>query len=70
MEYISNTLHIVIILLPSIVIVYKLMKKGFLNFLQIFTTITPTDRELTVAIEGMKMWLEIERKEEVIEEFI
>lgn len=45
-------------------VVFTLRDRGFLNFWQNFTTIPPTDRELNVAIEGMKVWLENEKKEE------
>ena len=35
-----------------------------LNFLQKFTTIIPTNKELDVAIAGMNVWFENEKKEE------
>ena len=39
-------------------------RNGFLNFLQIVTLAKPTDRELMVAIEGMKLWFKMEKEEE------
>ncbi len=45
------------------VIIMILLRCGFLNFLQFFTTAKPTDRELVVAIAGLTVWLENEKKE-------
>lgn len=39
-----------------------LLLLGLLNFVQVFTTEPPTDRELKVALEGLKVWLENEQK--------
>lgn len=47
-----------------VMVAYMLQMCGCLNFLQIFTTETPTDRELHVALEEMKVWLENEAKED------
>ena len=44
-------------------VLYILWKCGKLNFLQIFTTSEPTDKELLVAIAGLSVWLENEKKE-------
>ena len=44
-------------------VILILLQCGFLNFLQRYTTIVPTDRELLVAISGMNVWLENEKKE-------
>lgn len=37
---------------------------GLLNFVQILVTEPPTDRELNVAIEGLKAWLENEQEKQ------
>ena len=44
----------------AIIIVESGMLLGFFNFIQILTTATPTDKELEVAIAGMKAWYEHE----------
>lgn len=61
--FMSNSLYREIGILLAIVIVSILLKRGCLNFLQKFTTIIPTDKELAVAIEGMNVWIENEKKE-------
>lgn len=61
--FISNPFYRLIGILSVNVIVLILVQCGFLNFLQKFTTITPTDKELLVAISGMNVWLENEKKE-------
>lgn len=45
-------------------IVPILLECGFLNFLQRYTTMEPTDKELLVAIAGMNVWVENEKKGE------
>lgn len=47
----------------AFIITYFLAKHGGLNFFQIFVTRTPTDSELNVAIEGLKAWIQNEKKE-------
>lgn len=61
--FISNPLYRLIGMLFANIIVIILLQCGFLNFLQKYTTITPTDKELSVAIAGMNVWLENEKKE-------
>lgn len=61
-SFISNPLYCLLGYLLSPLIVFILIQCGFLNFLQNFTTIKPTDKELLVAIAGMKVWLENEKK--------
>lgn len=61
--FIHNPLYRVIGMLAVNVIVLVLLKCGFLNFLQNFTTAPPTQKELVVAIAGMNLWLENEKKE-------
>ena len=59
-SYISN-IALFIIILASITLVLKILSNhGCLNFFQILTTSPATDLELNVAIEGMKVWIEIE----------
>ena len=62
--FIRNPLYMIIGILSVNIIVLILLQCGFLNFLQKFTTIIPTDKELNVAIEGMNIWFENEKKEE------
>lgn len=62
-SFISNPLYHLIGLLFVTVIVFILLQCGLLNFLQNFTTIPPTDKELMVAIAGMNVWFENEKKE-------
>lgn len=48
----------------KIVLVFiVLLFLGGLNFIQLLVTEPPTDKELTMAIEGVKAWLENEQKE-------
>lgn len=63
-SFIPVSLYFLISFLASYVIILILLECGFLNFLQYFTTSTPTDTELLVAISGMHVWLENELKEE------
>lgn len=52
-----------ITLYGGFVVILISLRCGLLNFLQYLTTIPPTDTELMVAIAGMNVWLENERKE-------
>ena len=61
--FIENKLYRFIVGLLASFIVIIFSQLGLLNFLQKFTTLTPTDRELEVAIVGMNFWLENEKKE-------
>ncbi len=61
--FISNPLYSLIGMLSANIIVLILLQCGFLNFLQKYTTIIPTDKELSVAIAGMNVWFENEKKE-------
>lgn len=61
--FISNQLYSIIVMLSANSIVLILLQCGFLNFLQKYTTIIPTDKELSVAIAGMNVWFENEKKE-------
>ena len=46
----------------SVSIISLLLKKlGVFNFMQFFSTLPPTDRELLVGIEALKTWLENEQ---------
>lgn len=60
--FIPNQMYMYIAMLFVGVIVFILWQRGFLNFLQKYTTIPPTDEELLVAIAGMEVWLENEKK--------
>lgn len=62
-SFISDLFYMCVAIIFSFVIIMILLKNGFLNFLQIFITAPPTDRELQVAIAGMTVWLENEQKE-------
>lgn len=68
--FITNRLYMLIGMLSANVIAFILSQCGFLNFLQKFTTITPTSKELEVAIAGMNVWLENEKKEKEKSKFI
>lgn len=61
--FISNPMFKVTGMLSVYSIVLILLRCGFLNFLQNFTTVVPTDKELLVAISGMNVWLENEKME-------
>lgn len=61
--FIGNPLYRCIGMLSVNIIVFILLQCGFLNFLQKYTTIIPTDKELSVAIAGMSVWFENEKKE-------
>lgn len=39
-------------------------RKGVFNFIQKFTTMPPTQKELDVALNGLKLWLEMENQNE------
>lgn len=62
-SFISNSSYRLLVLILADLLVLILLQRGFLNFLQKFTTIKPTDKELAVAIAGMNAWLENEKKE-------
>ena len=47
-------------------IIKWLFSKGYLNFLQRFTTSEPTDKELMVAIEGMRAFIEYEQQQTTV----
>lgn len=68
--FIHNPLYMVIGMLAVNVIVLVLLQCGFLNFLQNFTTIPPTQKELAVAIAGMNVWLENEKKKKEKSKFL
>lgn len=61
--FISNPLYMMLGMLFSNIIVLIFLQCGLLNFMQILTTQKPTEQELLVAIEGMRVWLEHEKKE-------
>lgn len=62
--FISNSFYSLIGIIVSNTIVLILLQCSFLNFLQKWTTIVPTDRELSVAIAGLNAWIENEKKGE------
>lgn len=68
--FIRNKMYMIIGMLSGNIIILILLQCGFLNFLQKFTTIIPTDKELDVAIEGMKVWAENEKKEKEKSKFL
>lgn len=68
--FISNQLYMLLGMLFINIIVFILMQCGFLNFLQKFTTIIPTDKELKVAIAGMNVWFENEKKKKEKSKFV
>lgn len=52
-------------LYAMIIIILELsLPLGLFNFVQVFVTKKPTDKELNVAIEGLKAWIENEQKAE------
>lgn len=69
-SFIRNPLYRSIGVLSVNIIVLILLRCGFLNFLQKFTTIIPTDKELDVAIAGMNVWLENEKKKKEKSKFL
>lgn len=68
--FIPDSLYRLIGLLSVNLIVLILLQCGFLNFLQKFNTIPPTDKELAVAIAGMNVWFENEKKEKEKTKFL
>ncbi len=68
--FIRNPLYCFIGMLFVQIIVFILLQCGFLNFLQEFTTIIPTDKELNVAIAGMNVWFENEKKKKEKTKFL
>ena len=68
--FIHNLLYMFIGMLSVNIIVFILLQCGFLNFLQKFTTIIPTDKELEVAIAGMNVWFENEKKKKEKSKFL
>ena len=61
--FISNPMYMLMVMLAGNIIILILLRFGYLNFLQRYTTAVPTEIELRVAIEGMRVWLENEKKE-------
>lgn len=62
--FMRSPIGMLLSMLIAIGIVEIAGRNGFLNFLQIVTLAKPTDRELMVAIEGMKLWFKMEKEEE------
>ena len=60
--FISNPLYMMLGMLFADIIVLIFLRCGLLNFMQILSTQKPTEQELLVAIEGMIVWLEHEKK--------
>ena len=51
------------LLCSTVLVILELsLQLGVFNFVQLLVTQTPTDRELNVAIEGLKAWIENEQK--------
>lgn len=61
--FLTNQLYMLMVMLAGNIIILILLRFGYLNFLQRYTTAVPTEIELRVAIEGMRVWLENEKKE-------
>ena len=59
LEYNSFIIAVII----SIIVVNILVRSGLFNFVQKFTTLPTTDKELKVAIEGLKLWIEHEEND-------
>lgn len=60
-SFIPNLFLQIIFMIFGIKILFVLKNHGYLNFLQKFTTIPPTDKELLVAIAGLRMWIKNEK---------
>ena len=45
------------------IVIFVLLKSNHLNFLQRFTTASPTDAELLLAIDCMRCWEENEKSQ-------
>lgn len=60
--FIPNIYLEIIGILVSVLIVVILKNIGCLNFLQKFTTLPPTDKELFVAIAGIEEWIANEKR--------
>lgn len=61
--FISNPLHMLIMMLFIDILICILLHSGHLNFLQRYTTEVATEKELRVAIEGLTVWLQYEKGE-------
>lgn len=61
--FIHNLLFFTIYFVASYSMLYIAYKCGLLNSLQRFTTDKPTEKEIRVAIEALKVWIEHEEKE-------
>lgn len=57
-----SVLGAIILFLMAMKITKWLFSNGYLNFLQVFTTSEPTDKELMVAIEGLRSFVEYEQQ--------
>lgn len=68
--FISNQLYQLLAIILTFIVYCILKRCGLLNFLQFFTTLPPTDRELMVAIAGMTTWYENEKKEKEKKTFL
>ena len=64
LSFSGNLLFSVVCIFVFEIIINILTKLGLLNFLQRITTYPPTERELNLAIEGLKFWLENEYKKQ------
>lgn len=60
---IPNEIYMFIGMVLESAVILILLQSGHLNFMQRFTTEEPTERELIVAIEAMKVFIENENKE-------
>lgn len=63
-----NNIIYLISVLSIVMFVVKSQKYGWLNFLQVFVTSKPTDKEIELAIEGLKQFEIMEKKIEDGEE--
>ncbi len=59
--FIQNQFYMIIGMWISNILILILLQCGVLNFLQKYTTEEPTDKELSVAIEGLNVWLKNEK---------
>lgn len=66
--YLFNMVQSIVVLWLTVDILAIFRRLGWLNFCQYFSTKEPTERELNLAIEGLKFWYECEHDESECDE--
>ena len=61
--FIENHIVMLFVFVTAPIVIFVLLKSNHLNFLQRFTTSSPTDAELLLAIDCMRCWEENEKSQ-------